>query len=321
MRVGPSRCCEATPAGSYPHHPLGQPVGGAPIVTHAGPNSTSADGRGPSDRFLALTPDSAPLVRLAWASRFDARGLADHARRNPGLGLLTNDGRQYVIAGLWRKRPEIAELIEATSGNQRVALLEELAERLADGGKQLIVLDYGLEARDPAFYRQAGFQLVERILEYERPHQPIHRALPRQGALRLYEPADRPAVLAVERESFPWLWWNSPEEWDSYIATPGVEVAVATLDEEIVGYAGWVVYHRDGHLDRLAVRQTEQGHGFGAALLTAALARMEERGARRVALTTQETNVRSQRLYEQNGFRRARWTYDIHGRWLSRPSS
>src|SRR5262249_50728357 len=96
----------------------------------------------------------------------------------------------------------------------------------------------------------------------------------------------------------------------------GVEVLVGCLDSRIVGYAGFVVYHHDGHLDRLAVRGVEQGRGFGRALLIDSLARMREHGARRVALTTQEDNVRSQALYLANGFPRSRWTYEIHGRWL-----
>jgi [ribosomal protein S18]-alanine N-acetyltransferase len=181
---------------------------------------------------------------------------------------------------------------------------------------RLVVLDYGLHALDPAFYRQVGFLLVERIVEFERPDLPIAPRRSNALSVRRYRPGDREAVLELERESFPWLWWNSPEEWDSYLLTRGVEVLVGCLDGRIVGYAGFVVYHHDGHLDRLAVREAEQGRGFGRALLIDSLARMRERGARRVALTTQEDNVRSQALYLANGFHRSRWTYEIHGRWL-----
>jgi RimJ/RimL family protein N-acetyltransferase len=46
---------------------------------------------------------------------------------------------------------------------------------------------------------------------------------------------------------------------------------------------------------------------------------MIERGAKQVALTTQDYNYRSQRLYERNGFRRGRWAYEIYGRWLNAP--
>ena len=42
-------------------------------------------------------------------------------------------------------------------------------------------------------------------------------------------------------------------------------------------------------------------------------------GARRVTLSTQEDNHRSQALYERFGFRRTRWAYEIWGLWLGEP--
>jgi ribosomal-protein-alanine N-acetyltransferase len=266
-----------------------------------------------------LTPIWTPRVRLSLLSRFDARSLADHVRRFPAMALVASGGRQYVVAGPWRKRADIAELIEASTGELRSALVGGLSRQLAAHGFKLMVLDYGLESRDPTFYRTAGFALVERIFEYERPLLPVTRLATPPGTLRPYRSEDRDAVLEVERESFPWLWWNSQAEWDGYVSTRGVEIRVACRGDQVVGYAGFVVYNREGHLDRLAVHNREQGRGFGAFLLTEALTRLQERGAHRVALTTQETNLRSQRLYEQNGFRRGRWTYDIHGSWLGQP--
>jgi ribosomal protein S18 acetylase RimI-like enzyme len=235
------------------------------------------------------------------------------------MAYATQDGRQYVIAGSWRHRKDIAELVEATRGSQREILHDRLLNALADQEFRLVVLDYGLEAKDKDFYRHEQFQLVERILEFERPDLPLS-ALPLPGGFvaRSYQAADRQSVLTVERNSFPWLWWNSEEEWDRYVVTPGVEIIVGTRGDDVVGYAGFVVHQRSGHLDRLAVRDSEQGRGFGATLLAAGLTRMSARGAKHVSLTTQEHNTRSQRLYEKYGFRRGRWTYEIHGRWLRR---
>jgi [ribosomal protein S18]-alanine N-acetyltransferase len=233
------------------------------------------------------------------------------------MSFATNDGRQYVIAGPWRHREDIAELIEATRGSLREELHDRLMIELAAQGYRLVVLDYGLEAKDADFYQHAQFQLVEKILEFERPDLPVPTHPPLAGfTIRPYRSEDHDAVLRVERESFPWLWWNSAPEWDRYVATPGVEVLVGALDDQVVAYAGFVVHRRDGHLDRLAVRDAAQGRGLGAMLLLAALARMSARGARQVSLTTQEQNLRSQRLYEKYGFRRGRWAYQIHGRWL-----
>lgn len=268
-----------------------------------------------------LTPELAGRVRLPLTSRFNGRSLAAHAERHPAMGLVAEGGRQYAIAGPWRHRAEIAELLEVSSGNLRSHLVERLGHLLRDQGVRLVVLDYGLGALDPRFFRAEGFDLIERIIELERPDRPVEFVRAPDLTIRRYQPADREAILDLERASFPWLWWNSPEEWENYLRTREVEVIVGTVQGRIVGYAGSVVFGRDGHLDRLAVRESEQGKRFGAALLAVALERMRRRGATKIALTTQETNLRSQTLYVRNGFQRGRWTYEIHGKWLDEPEA
>ncbi len=274
-------------------------------------------GETPAAAIEPLNEISSGRVHLPASSRFDRRLLTEHVRRYPSMSFASTDGRQYLVAGPWRHRNDIAELIEASRGSQREALLAALIVELKKKGFRLLVLDYGVEANDPAFYRQGDFRLVERILEYERPNLPIEvRPRPVGFKVRPYHPADRESVLRVERESFPWLWWNSSEEWDRYVVTPGVEILVGWIDDRIVGYAGFAVHRADGHLDRLAVEAGVQGRGLGASLLSASLTQMVKRGAKQISLTTQEDNYRSQQLYEQNGFRRGRWTYEIYGRWL-----
>ncbi|HEX5418303.1 MAG TPA: GNAT family N-acetyltransferase [Chloroflexota bacterium] len=272
------------------------------------------DGSAP---IVEITPEQVGTIRIGLTSRLDRHRLTEHVRRYPGYAYSTERGQQYVVAGPWRRRPEIAEIVEATRGERRLDLIEALVRSLAGRGIRLLVLDYGVEALDPAFYRRAGFNLVERIVEYERPNCTVERRPRPSLRIRQYRAADRDQVLDLEHESFEWLWWNSGEEWDSYIAAPNVEIIVGCTDERIVGYAGFTVNRRDGHLDRLAVRSSDQGRGYGSGLLVEALARMETRGARRVALTTQEHNGTSQALYERYGFHRGRWTYSIHGRWLN----
>lgn len=266
-----------------------------------------------------LTPELAGRVRLPLTSRFTGRSLAAHAERHPGMGLIADEGRQYAIAGPWRNRAEIAELLEVSPGNLRSLLVGRLGQLLRDRGVRLVVLDYGLGALDHRFFRAEGFDLIERIIELERPDRPIDLIRAPGLAIRRYQPADRETVLDLERESFPWLWWNSPEEWENYLRTREVEVIVGAVQGRIVGYAGSVVFGRDGHLDRLAVRESEQGKRYGAALLSVALERMRQRGATKISLTTQENNLRSQALYFRNGFQRGRWTYEIHGKWLDEP--
>jgi ribosomal protein S18 acetylase RimI-like enzyme len=79
---------------------------------------------------------------------------------------------------------------------------------------------------------------------------------------------------------------------------------VAVLDNEIVGYQLSTQYRQSGHLARLAVSPDMQGFGIGAALLDDMIRRFLRRRVRTVTVNTQESNVRSQRLYEQYGFRR-----------------
>ena len=126
-------------------------------------------------------------------------------------------------------------------------------------------------------------------------------------------------VLEVDHRSFPWLWRNSAEEFAGYIAAPGVEVLIGRADGAAVGYAGFTINRNWGHLDRLGVVEGAQGRGWGAALLAEALTRMAARGVTRVTLSTQETNVQSQRLYRGFGFRRTSDFHLIYGRWLGEP--
>lgn len=234
------------------------------------------------------------------------------------MAFVTDDGRQYVVGGPWRRRADIVELIEASNGKHRPALLNAITSSLTSLGVRMLVLDYGPSSVDRDLCRDAGLSVIERIVEYERPD--CHVApRPSNLEIRQIRPEDRDPILDLERHSFPWLWWNSPEEWEAYVALPSVDVIVGLVDGRIVGYAGFTVYHRDGHLDRLAVRDSEQGRGYGSALLVEALTRMDRAGAGRVRLTTQEDNHRSQALYERYGFRRGRWTYAIYGKWLNQP--
>ncbi|MBA3449964.1 MAG: GNAT family N-acetyltransferase, partial [Chloroflexia bacterium] len=124
------------------------------------------------------------------------------------------------------------------------------------------------------------------------------------------------AVVQIDDAAFPWLWRNNRTELDVYLNTPGVSVSVVEDDGETVGYVGVTLFSGWGHLDRIAVAPNLQGRGYGRDALALTFDAMRQRGACRVALSTQRLNVRSQRLYERFGFRR---TYDhdyrLFGRW------
>ena len=69
---------------------------------------------------------------------------------------------------------------------------------------------------------------------------------------------------------------------------------------------------------RIAVIPERQGSGYGLETLHFAIARLSDLGARRVGLSTQADNLRSQQLYERYGFRRTGGNdYTIYGQWLA----
>jgi ribosomal protein S18 acetylase RimI-like enzyme len=89
---------------------------------------------------------------------------------------------------------------------------------------------------------------------------------------------------------------------------------VATLDERIVGYQLSTRHRESGHLARLAVEPNLQGGGVGGAMLNRLLMYFHERSVHIVTVNTQETNTRSQRLYNYYGFFRNGYDLPV---WVS----
>jgi ribosomal protein S18 acetylase RimI-like enzyme len=100
------------------------------------------------------------------------------------------------------------------------------------------------------------------------------------------------------------------------MSMPEVYVFLAKLANEPIGYASFTMYSGWAHLDRLAVVQSVQGRGYGAAQLAHALGTMIGLCARSVSLSTQEHNTQSQRLYSRFGFRVGRDAMGLYGRAL-----
>ena len=94
------------------------------------------------------------------------------------------------------------------------------------------------------------------------------------------------------------------------------------LDGEPVAYFGVTLFSGWGHLDRIAVVPDRKGGVRARSTLGLAVDAMRQRGARRVGLSTQRTNYRSQRLYERFGFQRtSEHDYRLFGRWRFRTGS
>ncbi len=88
-------------------------------------------------------------------------------------------------------------------------------------------------------------------------------------------------------------------------------VLVAEVEDEVVGYVYAGLEGQDymalrgpaGALYDVVVDPAHRQHGVGRALLDAALAALETRGAPRVVLQTATQNVAAQRLFARAGFR------------------
>ena len=241
--------------------------------------------------------------------------LIDAMHDHPDLAWRVEGTSEYIIGGHWRRRREIGSVEELRAKSNRGRLLDHLIRRLRDNGVALLTLGANEQERNLGFYLSEGFQTIDEIVRYQKQG----TATPyfeQPWAVRPLEQRDRAQLLALDHAAFPWLWWNSDEEFTWYLGLPGVECHVVAADGLVVGYAGFTISGRQGHLDRLAVLPRYQGRGIGRALVLHTLSRMAERWVERVALTTQVSNHRSAQLYSALGFVRTAVRYPVYGLWL-----
>ncbi|HEX3721995.1 MAG TPA: GNAT family N-acetyltransferase, partial [Nitrolancea sp.] len=171
-----------------------------------------------------------------------------------------------------------------------------------------------------AFYLSAGYELIEEIVIYELSKFGADTVQP--GSLQ-FEPVDLRApgtfqqLLTLDHRSFPWLWWNSREEFTNYAESFGVNIYLGRdQDKRPVSYLGITRFRNWGHLDRIAVDPELQGKGYGWETLDWAVRSLLQSGARRIGLSTQARNIRSRRLYERYGFQRVpAQDYALFGQW------
>ena len=284
--------------------------------SHRNLNPTGAS---PSVQRLRLA--DVPRLHLGWSSRFDADEIEQILTTDPGLGLWIPETLEYVVGGPWRHRGEIAALVElsATAGAPR--LLDALAEAAEELGKRLVIASEHAETRRRAFYDAAGYALVEEILIYE-----LSRITPYRTDLgdlvfervSVDDEQTLTELIDLDHAAFPWLWWNSREEFDNYGHSAGVEIHLGrTSQRRAVSYVSVTRFRTWGHLDRIAVAPDLRGQGLGLRSLEWAVTLLAAGGARRVGLSTQGRNSVSRRLYERYGFRRVpSQDYALYGRWL-----
>ena len=124
--------------------------------------------------------------------------------------------------------------------------------------------------------------------------------------VRMHHAVDPARFFLPERVEEGYAWWFERE-----LARPEAVILVATVGEEVVGYAYGTREGRDwnmlvdehGALHDVFVAQEARRAGAGKKLVLAMIDELEQRGALRVLLYTMVSNESAQRLFAACGFR------------------
>ncbi len=266
-----------------------------------------------------LTPADLRRLRTTGNPRVDETDIRAILELAPGQSFWMPDTGEFILVAPWRHREELPAVHTLWSFSNDAPLIGAAhAAATERGAAALVMLETG-ERRRLSFYHQHGFNRIEIIRTYEHMEPEVLSRRYDSGVQRFTQVTpDRPDLLSLllhlDHASFPWFWWNSPEEFASYLRFPGVEVWVGIREDEVVSYIGFTSFHRWAHLDRIAVDPEMQGHGLGRSAIAFAAQRMIRGGATRVGLSTQSSNRVSRHLYETLGFRHTRQSdYDVYG--------
>jgi ribosomal-protein-alanine N-acetyltransferase len=146
-------------------------------------------------------------------------------------------------------------------------------------------------------------------------------------AIRPMTTGDIPAVVAIDRLSFPTPWpassyvyeltrnsrsfyyvlvWAAQPETRSqrWPLQTWFRDLLGTKDESrVIGYVGLRLEPRGGHVSTLAVHPDQRGRGLGELLLLTAIDRTRELRLANITLEVRTSNQVAQRLYRKYGFR------------------
>ncbi|HYI14715.1 MAG TPA: GNAT family N-acetyltransferase [Thermomicrobiales bacterium] len=266
-----------------------------------------------------LTPDDVRTLRMPWDGRYTEREIREIVTAGPRISVFNRRTGEFLIGGPWRHRVEIATILELAATAGAIDLIHAFTEACAQEGIELVVASEQAERRKREFYAGALLDPVEDIVVYEMAK--VRPAPPRLNGLR-FESLDPDSIdqfeglLELDHASFPWLWWNSADEFLEYASAPGVQIDVGRDESgRVIAYTGTTRFRTWGHLDRIAVAPDLQGRGLGKAALDWAVMALARSGAKRIGLSTQARNTRSRQLYDSYGFRRsASHDYRIYAR-------
>lgn len=120
-------------------------------------------------------------------------------------------------------------------------------------------------------------------------------------SFRLMEKGDLETVAKLEQEAFSDAWNVSmlAEELENKLST----YIVMLKEQQIIGYAGFMLVVGEADVTRVAVFKAERGHGYGNLLTKCLVNKAWELEAEAITLDVRESNVPAIRAYEKNGFK------------------
>ena len=266
---------------------------------------------------VPLTEADIPLLRLP--GRRSNEHMRDTLRARPGRSVWVPGTLEHLLIASWRNRREISSIEEISAVRHLPSLVEQAIAQCQQSGDDLLIALELESHRGRSRLERAGLAQLEEVITYEietarapllmEQHIRAVRAVREDHTLLL-------SLLSLDNAAFPWLWRNSLEQFWEYLDSPGVQVLAVFAQDQLVSYIGLTQFEGWGHIDRVAVKPERQGEGFGRAAVLLGLEELRREGAFRVGLSTQHSNVRSQRLYERLGFQRTpELDYHLYGAW------
>lgn len=247
------------------------------------------------------------LIERAWRVHLRIPPEQVPPRLKPGMGWVAGEGNAVSGVMLAEIQPFLIALITAAalSDDWRVSdyldtflpLVEETTRR--EGATALVQIGYAPWLT--AVLDKRGFVIRDWVVAYEWYYQPVTVSGNQSVTIRLAHLRDLPTLLTLDKQIFGQIWHKPISGFEEALARALI-FSVAEQDGEIVGYQWCEKYERHGHITRLAVQAGWEGQGVGTRLLTEALVSMVKAGVNWVTLNTQESNLRSQTLYEGQGF-------------------
>ena len=215
-------------------------------------------------------------------------------------------GHERFRVGPWHADPATAYL-SLTPDVPRPSsdgLLRCLRRLVADGYGSVITAALHPEEARP--FLELGFTEHDRLLVLSHPLRDLEPPRPAPASrlvLRRGRRSDRRAALELDARAFPDNWRIDEDGLaEARNATPRSRFEVAELDRRLAGYAVTGRSGAQAFLQRLATDPSQSGRGVASALVVDAMRWAARRGARRLLVNTQESNLRALQLYERLGF-------------------